>query len=196
MKGTSWKRFGSNLIPTPRHLRFGNSCTVSWEDVFAMLGNLRPSEPCPPYETQLAPIRTPRCVIRSLRWRGLWLGGNRNYSINQFPNQTITQSIDEWNKQSINDQSSSQSINQPIKQSILLVETIVDTIICCNQLIRLSVDLNCWNDLLRLSADTSCWDDLLGSTVRLSVETNCWDYLLSLSVEINCSDSLFNCWSA
>ena len=33
--------------------------------------------------------KTTRCVIRSLRGRGLWLGGKRNYSINQFANQSV-----------------------------------------------------------------------------------------------------------
>ena len=30
--------------------------------------------------------KTTRCVIRSLRGRGLWLGGKRNYAINEFAN--------------------------------------------------------------------------------------------------------------
>ena len=33
--------------------------------------------------------KTTRCVIRSLRGRWLWLGGKRNYSINQFANQSV-----------------------------------------------------------------------------------------------------------
>ena len=33
--------------------------------------------------------KTTRCVIRSLRGRGLWLGEKRNYSINQFANQSV-----------------------------------------------------------------------------------------------------------
>ena len=32
---------------------------------------------------------TTRCVIRSLRGRGLWLGEKRNYSINIFVNQSV-----------------------------------------------------------------------------------------------------------
>ncbi len=59
-------------------------------------------------------------------------------------------------------------------------------IICCDQLLRLSVEINCLDYLLRLSVEIICYGQLL----RLSVVMSCWDYLLRLSVEIICWDHL------
>ena len=42
-----------------------------------------------PSDVILNTDKTTRCVIRSLRGRGLWLGGKRNYSNNQFANQSV-----------------------------------------------------------------------------------------------------------
>ena len=41
------------------------------------------------HESNSTTDKTTRCVIRSLRGRGLWLGGKRNYSINKFANQSV-----------------------------------------------------------------------------------------------------------
>ena len=61
---------------------------------------------------------TTRYVIRSLRVRGLGLGGESNHSINQPAKPSITQSIDQLNKQTIKQSINlKQSINQSIKQS-------------------------------------------------------------------------------
>ena len=130
--------------------------------------------------------KTTRCVIRSLRGRGLWLGGKSNHSINQSANQSITQSIHQLNKQSVE-----------IICWYHLLRLSVKTI-SWDQLLRFVVEINCWDYLLRLSAKILCCDQLLRLDVitcrnhllRLSVKIIWCDQLLRLSVAISCWDYL------
>ena len=128
--------------------------------------------------------KTTRCVITSLRGRGLWLGGRAIIQSTKLPahhhatNRSIEHAINqiEWN-QLIN-----QSINQPINPS--------------------SVEVNCWDNLLRSSGKISCWYYMLTLSVKQLLiyllksvgENICWTQLLKWSVEIICWDQLLQ-WS-
>ena len=86
-KGAGWDGGKGGWV----RCRWGGVCRVGWGGVGWCVvvwvgwgGDIRI-----PSDGILNTDETTRCVIRSLRGRGLWLGGKRNYSINQFANQSV-----------------------------------------------------------------------------------------------------------
>ena len=137
--------------------------------------------------------KTTRCVIRSLRGRGLWLGGKRNYSINQFANNLLSSSVEIsfWDHllRSTVKRRSSVEINCWDYLLRSAVKMWFVAIISWDLLLRSFVDINCWDYLLSSSVEISCWDHLLRSAVKIwFVAILCWDLLLRSSVKINCWD--------
>ena len=153
--------------------------------------------------------KTTRCVIRSLRGRGLWLGGKRNYSINQFANRSVEFSCWDHLLRSAVKSRSSVEINcwdYLLSSSVeiscwdhLLRSTvkmwfvaIINEIWYWNHLLISTVDIICWIHLLRSAVEIIRLDQLLRfDLLRLSVEICCWDHLLKSTVEIICWVHLF-----
>ena len=70
--------------------RWGGVCRVGWGGVVWCWGWLGwDGDMRIPSDGILNTDKTTRCVIKSLRGWGLWLGEKRNYSINQFANQSV-----------------------------------------------------------------------------------------------------------